>query len=364
MTSAERAGVQHQLANGRVAAFDWLRGLAVLVMIQTHSVVLLLPSLRAAPSFRRVDSIDGLVAPAFIFSAGFALALVTVRAAMLGRLKARLTESSKRALQVLGVASLVNAIWFPVFTQPIWLLRVDILHCIALSLFLALPVLAALASRPAVLRVVMLGLAMLIFAVAPLLENVTGPLQLLVTVKPGFIDAQTGATFPLFPWTAYLFLGASFGATAASMRRERELWLWWGLLMIIGGLAWWQSTLLLHAYPAHDFWLTNPADAARRCTQVLSLIAVLRVLERLFTTTPTVMRWLTTLGNASLPAYFFHEMWLFHHRIGFFTRLFRDSVGWPLYVVLLVALIALTWLSILAWRAAITSLGARLRSSS
>ena len=53
--------------NSRIQAFDWLRGIAVLVMIQTHALSLLRPELRSGPLWMRLQWIDGLVAPAFIF---------------------------------------------------------------------------------------------------------------------------------------------------------------------------------------------------------------------------------------------------------------------------------------------------------
>ncbi len=49
----------------------WLRGIAVVVMIQTHALALLRPELRAGDFFTTLQWIDGLVAPAFIFAAGF-----------------------------------------------------------------------------------------------------------------------------------------------------------------------------------------------------------------------------------------------------------------------------------------------------
>jgi hypothetical protein len=64
----------------RIYAFDWLRGVAVLVMIQTHALVLLLPAIHQQALFKNIVRIDGLVAPSFIFSAGFSLGLVQVRA--------------------------------------------------------------------------------------------------------------------------------------------------------------------------------------------------------------------------------------------------------------------------------------------
>src|SRR5437588_2536746 len=182
----------------RVRAFDWLRGLAVLVMIQTHSLVLLRPELREARLFDALQWIDGLVAPAFILAAGFSLALVQVRAASgQGSRSARLRRTLRRLFEVLFVATLVNWMWFPIFREPRWILRVDILHCIGLALLLALPAFFLLAPRPRVLRWAALALAALVFFVSPYAEQVRGPLAMLA-------NGSTGAVFPLLPWSGYV----------------------------------------------------------------------------------------------------------------------------------------------------------------
>ncbi len=352
-------------ASARIHAFDWLRGAAVLVMIQTHALVLLDPALQRGHFFRRLVQVDGLVAPSFIFSAGFALALVQVRAGLAGRRREQARKSLGRIGEVLAVASLINAIWFPLWREPWMLLRVDILHCIGLSLLLVLPCLVALAARPRLLRWVLLGLGLGVFAVAPLGEQVTGPWQLVLNSKPGVLDETTGATFPLLPWAGYVFLGASFGATVASMRRERELWAWAALLGALGlclSLAWRPLTAL---YPPHDFWVTNPADAGRRWTLVLALVAVFRLVERRWPTSPNsgLARWIAGFGTASLSAYFFHEMLLFQRHVGLFTRFFRGRSDWPLFWALTVALIALTWLCVRGWARLEPRLRARLTAS-
>src|SRR5512132_1090749 len=63
----------------RVRAFDWLRGLAALVMVETHAMVLLRKELLATHVAGVLDCVNGLVAPSFIFAAGVSLALVQVR---------------------------------------------------------------------------------------------------------------------------------------------------------------------------------------------------------------------------------------------------------------------------------------------
>lgn len=348
----------------RVHAFDWLRGVAVVVMLQTHSVPLLKPELRSGPLFQKVTMIDGLVAPSFIFSAGFALALVQVRAGLGGRRREQATKTLKRLVEVLGVAALVNLVWFP-WSPLKWLLRLDILHCIGLSLLLVLPLLVGLSTRPHVLRWVMLGLALAIFGLSPFGEQVTGVGQLFLNTKPGVLDDALGAAFPLLPWAGYVFLGASFGATVGAMQHERELWRWLALLLGLGGLLWWQADALKGLYPPHNFWVTNPADAARRWTEVLGLVAVFRLIERRWpqAAQSRLMKWLSAFGGASLSAYFFHEMLLYQRHVGVFSRFFRDRADWPLLLVLVAALVAATWGCVQVWSRLEPRLRARLTSS-
>lgn len=337
---------------GRIHAFDWLRGVAVVVMIQTHSLVLLQKGLEKDPFFSWLVRIDGLVAPSFIFSAGFALALVQVRAALAGgSRKAQALKTLKRIGEVLLVASLVNTIWFHAWREPKWLLRLDILHCIGLALLIALPFLVSLASRPQVLRWVMLGLAALVFGLSPFTENVTGFASIFVNTRVGALDDTLGTTFALFPWAGYVFLGASFGATVGMMKQEAQLWRWLGLLWGLGVALWATDGFWRGLYPAHNFWVTNPANAAQRWTLVISVIALFRVIEVRVPTSPKsrVAALLGTFGASSLSAYFFHEMLLYQNTVGVFTKLFRERCDWVTYWPVLAALVFSTWLCVKAW---------------
>src|SRR4051812_46859686 len=107
----------------RIRAFDWLRGVAVLVMIQCHTLVLLQPERLKDAAFLPLNFLDGLVAPAFIFAAGFSLALVQVRGAFAGSRLRRVRKTLRRIGEVLAVATLVNWMWFPIFREPKWMLR-------------------------------------------------------------------------------------------------------------------------------------------------------------------------------------------------------------------------------------------------
>ena len=326
----------------RILAFDWLRGLAVIVMIQTHALTLLRPELRTGPLWARLQWIDGLVAPAFIFSAGFSLALVQVRGAASGARWPRVRKTLRRLGEVLVVATLVNWMWFPLLREPRWIFRIDILHCIGLSLLIALPILAALAPRPQVLRWIALALAAIAFGVSPLAERVHGPLAALA-------NGSTDSVFPLLPWAGYVYLGASAGATAAG-GDARALAKWVAGLLVVGVAMWILSPQLEAAYPPHQFWVTNPANHASRWTQVCALVLALMAAERLQGRwrTSLPVRFVEMFGTSSLAGYFFHQALLYKQIRGFsFDAVWGKHCDWAQYWLLVALLIACTF--VLTW---------------
>lgn len=320
----------------RVQAFDWLRGLAVLFMVQCHALDLLTPEATKLPLFNQLIRLDGLVAPAFTFAAGFSLALVQCRSALQAGRGARIRRSLRRIGEVLAIATLVNFVWFPLFREPKWLIRLDILHCVGLSLLVMLLPIALLAPRPKLLQGVMFVVAMGIFFVAPLTEKNLWPFDWL-------LNMTSGSTFPLMPWAGYVALGASTGAVCA--RGDfKGLLLWLGALILLGGAIWWASKPMEALYPPHAFWVTNPANCAQRWTKVLVILVGLLLVEKsrpAVAKTPPI-RFLAVFGASSLAAYFFHEMLLFFPRFSF-SKFWDDQASWPVYWLLLTLVLALTF---------------------
>ncbi len=337
------------LAPGRIRAVDWLRGLAVLFMIQTHALGLLRPGLRESSAFSALQWVDGLVAPAFILAAGFSMALTQVRAAAAGGApdarRRRMRRTLRRLSEVLLVGILVNWMWFPIFREPRWIVRMDILPCIAFALFIALPILFALAPRPSALRWCALLLAAVAFGVSPLAESLGPPWD-------RFLNQRADAVFPLLPWSGYVYLGAAVGSAAAE-KGPRGIALWLSGLAAIGIAMWIATPWFAAAYPPHQFWVTNPANAARRWTQVCLIALLLLAFERVarpgFRASAPV-RFVEVFGTSSLAGYFFHQALLFYRVFGFsFESRWGKSCGWPLYAALVALLIActfvLTWLT-------------------
>jgi uncharacterized membrane protein len=336
----------HPSIQARVRAFDWLRGLAVLVMIETHAMVLLRKELLATRAAGVLDYVNGLVAPSFIFAAGFSLALVQVRAASAtGPRAPRVLRSLRRIGEVLAVGTLINWVWFPISVDPGWLLRVDILQCIGLTLLVALPLNFALAPRPRALAIASILIALALFLVSPFADGVTGPFQDLFN-KTG----PRHSVFPLLPWAGWAFLGGAAGAVAArgTAAQIRRLVLGLGLGSLV---AWLLRPVWLAIYPPHAFWVTDPANTGARGISVMALLLILLAIEARVPAgarRPAAVWLLELFGTSSLAAYFWHEMLIYYEVRGVsLVRVAGGRCGWLGFAGLVVVLVAAT--ALLSW---------------
>ena len=325
----------------RVKAFDWLRGLAVLVMIECHAMVLLHKELLATRAASVMDWLNGLVAPSFIFAAGFSLALVQVRTARSGGARgARFLRTLRRIGEVLAVGTLINYVWFPVWVEPAWLLRVDILQCIGVSLLFALPLFAGLAARPRRLLAGCLVVAAALFFVAPFADGYQGALQDWVN-KSG----PHHSVFPLLPWSGWVYLGGAAGAVAGSsdLRSVRRFLL---ALVAVSVGVWLLQPVWLAIYPPHAFWVTDPANSAQRCVMVMLVLLTLSLVEARAAASfraSAPVRFVELFGTSSLAAYFWHEMLLYYQVRGVsLAGIAGGKCGWLGYALLTTAVIATT----------------------
>jgi len=323
---------------------DWLRGLAVLFMIQCHAMVLMTPQLRVSRAFHILVRLDGLVAPSFILAAGFSLGLILVRAAMAGKLRDRVKKTSKRVAEVFAVAAAYTIVFLNGLHYLSSWNRVEILHCIALSLVICLALAAALAPRPLVLSIVAPSLGFLVFALSPFAEYAQGAFGHLVNPK-------SGSMFPLCPWLGYALIGLALGAetSRAGVKGLLRACL---ILLAVGMVLDFFRPQIVAAYPPHNEWVTSPAEAGIRIAKVMGVTVVLMGVERWVKAAEKLppLRLLGFFGTNSLGGYFFHEVFIYIPIFGLcFVRFWRDQCGWWEYTGLTVALIALTMGACIAW---------------
>lgn len=306
---------------GRDVGVDLARGVAVLLMIETHSCDgWATAQAKATWAYHASRLFSNIPAALFLLLAGVGLAMAFQAGARRGvdpgALRARL---ARRGLQVVGYGYLVS-LAYALIEGPASLLRnvqvllrADILHCIGLSLCLCAMLVAG--RRAVLLRAILLTAAGLLLCLAaprllplakagalpaPLIKLLAVPLALLVDVPPY-------TRFPLFPLCGFCALGVALGQRlgAAPPRPAPALLLGMACTGLAAAFTWATSatvTLLGGTLSrAHPAVVWNVLNGASRAAAVLFLcLALAQVL-------PAGPLWpVLRLGRGSLRAYAFH----------------------------------------------------------
>src|ERR1700688_3011136 len=204
----------------RVAYLDWLRGLACLLMFQTHCYDSWLGGTARAGSFMSWSQLGGtLPAPFFLFLAGVSFALVTGKMRRKGASPNQIALTTiRRGAEIFGLGLLFRVQEF-ILGQPRapWtdLFRVDILNTIGASMML-MGVACRLTRRRAASTIVAAVVAIGIGLATPPLYTTWRPHWL-----PWYLESYINGVhtykvpqpwlFPIFPWTAFAFAGLAVG---------------------------------------------------------------------------------------------------------------------------------------------------------
>ena len=210
---------------------DQFRGWAVLFMVETHVVnAFLRADLRGDLVYRTLDFFNGLIAPAFLFIAGFSFAIVAARKWDDFRRPGRIFgKQLLRCLQILLVGYLLHLPQFSL-RRLLYSLKwgekhivwgVDVLHAIAVSLLLML-LLIPLWRRRRSYFAFLAAAAATVPLLTPLLFSL--PLEkILPWAFSGYLKRLPYSQFPLFPWMGFAFAGAALSWLWQEARRlERE----------------------------------------------------------------------------------------------------------------------------------------------
>jgi len=275
----------------RLSYIDWLRGLACLLMFQTHCYnSWLRPDLHDSALYRWSQLGGTLPAPLFIFLAGISMALVTERLREKGIARNRiLKQTSLRGAEIFALGLLfrlqeyaLGYKWVP-WTD---LFRVDVLNILGLSMIL-MALLCWLASAEKISAARIRTIAGALFG-AIAIAMFTPPLW--TTHRPSFLPWPLESyingvhifpqpqswLFPLFPWSAFAFAGLAVGFLVyTSFARRNEPGIFF-LLGVAGVAACYLSRFFdessIHFFAVYDYWHSNPNFLLMRCGILLILM--------------------------------------------------------------------------------------------
>ena len=339
-------------AKARLAYIDWMRGLACVLMFQTHCYDSWLGGTARQSRFFMYSQLGGTFpAPLFLFLAGISFALVTEKLRQKNLAPSKIARTTiRRGAEIFAFGLLFRLQEYVIawgWAPKSDLLRVDILNTIGLSMMLmgvlCWTVLSSTsmwgqppsAVRPGEARQSastllhpflrhrsLNGILILTSLVAALSISLLTPL-LWTTWRPRFLPwpiesyingvhnlgAPQAWLFPIFPWAGFAFAGLAVGfLLQSSLVRSRETIAFFsfagaGLMLI--ELSRWLDAQPRQLYPVYDYWHTSPNFFLIRVGMLLLIL----------TGSYAWCRWgfgqlgfspLIVLGQASLVVYWVH----------------------------------------------------------
>ncbi len=296
----------------RLAWIDWMRGLACILMFQTHCYDAWLGVQARQGKFFMYSQLGGTFpAPLFLFLAGISFALVTEKLRKKHLAPIQIAHSTiRRGAEILGFGFLFRLQEYVIawgWAPKSDLLRVDILNTIGLSMMLmgvlcwvvllSCDMGAPTREKPAELEQGESGApnrvrtylilssaatALTISLLSPLLWTTWRPDWLpwpLESYINGVHNLGTPQSwlFPVFPWSAFAFAGLGTGfALQSDCARAREFRTFFGLgalgLLLIE-LSRWLDAMPRKIYPVYDYWHTSPEFFLMRLGMLLVILA-------------------------------------------------------------------------------------------
>jgi uncharacterized membrane protein len=344
--------------SGRLDAVDWLRGLAVVLMIQTHLYDAWVdPIGKTTRAYFWSRYLGGIPSRLFLLLVGVSMAIKFEAQLAKGIDHATMVRSAaKRGLQIVLLAYLFR---FQEYTLSGWgsnwrdLFRIDILNCIGASMIVAAFVTAPRNGKPQWLLA--LGAAVLFVALGPIIGPAHFPDFLPRPLTAYFGGERPMAWFPLFPWAAWTLAGVAVGHYWVRQSRDPDRQAMAFFLTGVAGLALTGAVMLVRRidpyiirYPNDVVQQMGPGSFFYR----LGLLGPMALLAYLVTrfSSPAWFSPMRQFGRTSLLVYWIHVDLCYgmvsariHHRLG----MLGATIG---FVLMTAAMLGVSVLKTKYWR--------------
>jgi uncharacterized membrane protein len=305
----------------RIDYIDRLRGVAVVAMFFVHSAgALLAPWAREGDYWKWSMRVSGMVAPIFMFLVGISIALI----AFTGQ-ERNLNENDVRrkivfrGLKIVGLGYGLHVLFGLLGNYAgQWekVLKVDILHCIGLSM--AVFTLIAWPRGKTNWR------ALVLFILIPVLGQISFRLPIenyLPNALAGYVSTKPAHTlFPFVPYSAWaalgLFVGPFFANSVAGKLSEKQFWI--GIL-VMAVVFYAVGKGIRSLYYHYELQYLGGEEVPtkglvhlffNKASVLLLIFFIMRVSTSLFDSNR--FRLLTTLGKTSLFAYCVHLLIIYN----------------------------------------------------
>jgi uncharacterized membrane protein len=338
------------MTSKRLFFIDALRAIAILMMLQGHFVSGLLANAYRDKSnflYATWEYLRGNTAPVFFTVTGFVFIYLLLKKQDPKHIKLRIKKGIKRAFQVLfwGYFLRFNVQMFFGYGYQEFM-RVDVLNCIAISLFLLIG-LYTLFQRfgLAFLQGLFLSFGILIFMLEPWYEQLH--FDFLPTFLQNYFDMNTHSVFTIFPWFGYVSIGASMAIYFIRHQIENYTKISFKLLLYGIFLMFISSPILKIIYEETSLELFRLIEQNNylfiRLGNVFIMFAALMLLEKYFKN-----RVLLALGQKTLTVYIIHFVILYGSWFGLsvYQLLYKSLNPWLVAIGAISFIILVSYLTL------------------
>jgi uncharacterized membrane protein len=316
----------------RLYFLDAVRAFAILMMLQGHFIDTLID-----PIYRDTSSViyniwsyfRGITAPVFFTISGLVFSYLLLLAYRKGNDKERIKKGLFRGLLLLfiGYSLRINIVnWFNGYFDK-YILVVDVLQCIGLSLIILIGLYALLKRHSYIFSIVLFTLGFLCFITEPLYRNLY--VEGIPTFLVNYITKQNGSVFTMLPWFGYTAFGAFLATVFFRHAHRARFKLITIITFFIFGfvLIEFSSVLLIKLTGISGIELfkqsANYNYLFKRFGDVLILFGVFYSLEP-FLKQPLILK----IGQKTLSIYVFHFILLFGSFTGYgLKRFFAQTLN-------------------------------------
>jgi len=342
-------------SRARIESVDWLRGWAVVLMIQTHLYdAWCNAAAKATEAYAWSRYLGGVPSRLFLLLVGVSMAIKYEAQLAKGVDRATMVRgAAKRGLEIVGLAYLFRIQEYVLGGCYDWrdIFRVDILNCIGASMFVAAFIAAPRRGKPAI--VVCLAAAAACIALGPILGPHHFPDWLPRPLTSYLGGERPMSWFPLFPWLAWVLIGVPIGhywvRAGGTSRRQAMAFV---ITAVVGvGMAWavmWIRRHYPHVihYPSEMVQQMGPGTFFYRLGTMGPMALAAYLVTRLSGSRFSVMQ---QLGKTSLLVYWVHVELVYGHMFGRLHHKLSMAQATVGFVLMTAAMLALSVLRTKYW---------------
>ena len=332
----------------RITAFDLLRCIAMLMMIQGHVISELTQRTIITPSVFPWDIwefLRGMTAPLFLTVSGAVQVFANKRDENEHILNSVVKRRLKMAVIIIFIGYLLvfpasRIYHLPFIDNHTWTVffQVNILQLIGISLLMMITVFKLTRSNKS-FGITSLIIGTAIFALTPLMLS-SDIFRILPQSVAPYFSQQNGSIFTIFPFTGFMFLGAAFGSLLKSIRLEKRQKFLFKYSLIIG------IALIALSYPIYNFIASMNLNFVEYLKgnsgfSILRLgcaFIAIALVSKLYEATKKYSKWFSLFGRNALFVYVIHLILLYGTPwSGSIGQIYHSSM--PLYISALIAAI-------------------------